>query len=402
MKAVVFHAVGDIRLEEVPDPVLKDPTDAIVRLTSSAICGTDLHFVRGTFAGFVAGQILGHEGVGIVEGVGAQVRNIKVGRRVVIPSTVGCGNCQFCARELYAQCDNANPAGKLAGTVFYGGPEATGNLPGFQAQKARVLWADVNLVPVPDGITDDQAILVSDILTTAWFGTELAEVGEGDDVLVFGCGPVGQLAIACAKLRGARVIAVDRLADRLEVARRQGADVIDFDAEKVPEAVLRLTNGDGASKVIDLVGVDAMVPQRGPGVPDRAERKEIDRERKAATPDAHQQGDHWVAGDNPTQVLSWSVECVAKAGTIAIVGVYPPTIDAYPIGAAINKNLTIRMGVCNHRRYVDEMFELILAGRLDPSTIITQDEPITDVIAAYEAFDERRQGWMKVELEPAE
>ena len=137
-------------------------------------------------------------------------------------------------------------------------------------------------------------------------------------------------------------------------------------------------------------------------MPGRSEKEEIGRERAAATPDAHTHGDHWVAGDNPTQVLSWSVECVAKAGIIAIVGVYPPTIDAYPIGAAINKNLTIRMGVCNHRRYVDKMFEFILAGRLDPSTIITQDEPMSDVIAAYEAFDERRPGWLKVELEPAQ
>jgi threonine dehydrogenase-like Zn-dependent dehydrogenase len=401
MQAVVFHAVGDFRLEEVPDPVIQAPTDALVRLTSSAICGTDLHFVRGTFAGFVEGQILGHEGVGVVESVGAEVRNLRVGQRVVIPSTVGCGECQFCQRELYAQCDNANPGGKLAGTVFYGGPKATGNLPGLQAEKARILYADVNLVPIPDGVSDDQAILVSDILTTAWFGTELAEVEGGDNVLILGCGPVGQLAIASAKLRGARVIAVDRLPDRLEAAQRQGADVIDFDEEKVLDAVLRLTNGDGAAKVIDLVGVDAQYPQDGPGEPRPADKKQIAEERRSDTPEANMQGDHWVAGDHPTQALEWSVECVAKAGIIAIVGVYPPTITSYPIGTAINKNLTIRMGVCNHRRYVDVMFDHILAGRLDPTKIITQVEPIRDVIAAYEAFDERRSGWMKVELQPA-
>jgi threonine dehydrogenase-like Zn-dependent dehydrogenase len=256
-------------------------------------------------------------------------------------------------------------------------------------------------VPIPDGISDDQAILVSDILTTAWFGTELAEVEPGDSVLIFGCGPVGQLAIASAKVRGARVIAVDRLPDRLDKARQQGAEVINFDEEKVRDAVLRLTDGDGAAKVIDLVGVDAEHPQHGPGEPGRDEETTIAAERRSDTPDANTHGHHWVAGDNPTQVLEWSVECVAKAGIIAIVGVYPPTISSYPIGTAINKNLTIRMGVCNHRRYVDVMFDYILAGRLDPTTIITQVEPIKDVIQAYEAFDERRPGWLKVELQPA-
>jgi threonine dehydrogenase-like Zn-dependent dehydrogenase len=398
MKAVVIHGIGDIRLEDVPDPKLEAPTDAIVRLTASAICGTDLHFVRGTFSGFVDGQILGHEGVGIVESVGTGVKNIRVGQRVVIPSTVGCGECQFCRRELYSQCDNANPGGKLAGSVFYGGPEATGNLPGFQAEKARVLYADVNLVPVPDGVTDDQALLVSDILTTAWFGTELAEVGDGDDVVVFGCGPVGQLAIALAALRGARVIAVDRLPDRLEAARKQGVDVINFDQEKVVDAVRRMTNGDGAAKVMDFVGVDAQHPQQGPGEPSSEERDEIAQVRQSATPDAITHGDHWVAGDNPTQVLQWAVECVAKAGIIAIAGVYPPTVNSYPIGTAINKNLTIRMGICDHRRYVAEMFDYIVSGRLDPAKIITQVEPIADVLQAYAAFDDRQPGWMKVEL----
>ncbi|MFG1885234.1 alcohol dehydrogenase catalytic domain-containing protein [Micromonospora sp. NPDC049102] len=400
MKAVVFHAVGDIRLEDVPEPTLQAPTDAIVRLTGSAICGTDLHFVRGTFTGFDEGQILGHEGVGVVESVGSDVKNIKVGQRVVIPSTVGCGECKFCRRELYAQCDRANPGGKLAGSVFYGGPVATGNLPGLQAEKARVLYADVNLVPIPDGITDDQAVIVSDILTTAWFGTELAEVEEGDDVLIFGCGPVGQLAIASAKLKGARVIAVDRLTERLQAAKRQGADTINFDEEKVVDAVLRLTDGDGAAKVIDLVGIDAQHPQQGPGVPGKDEAAAIAQVRKSATPDAIRSGDHWVAGDNPAQVLEWAVECAAKVGTIAIVGVYPPTISSYPIGTAINKNLTIRMGICNHRRYVQVIFDHILAGRLDPTKIVTQDEPIADIIEAYEAFDHRRKGWLKVEVQP--
>jgi threonine dehydrogenase-like Zn-dependent dehydrogenase len=400
MKAVVFHKVGDIRLEDVSEPTIKNPKDAVVRLTVSAICGTDLHFVRGTFAGLRDGQILGHEGVGIVESIGPEVKSIPVGQRVIIPSTVGCGECQFCRRELYAQCDNANPGGKLAGTVFFGGPVETGDLPGLQAEKALVPYADVGLVPIPDTISDDDAILLSDILPTAWFGTELAEVREGENVLIFGCGPVGQLAIACAKLKGGRVIAVDRLTDRLEVAKRQGAEVINFDETDVAEAVLKLTDGDGAAHVIDLVGVDAQHPQHGPGAPSVLAKAKGTFDQLIAEPHAHTHGEHWVAGDHPTQVLEWSVKCVAKVGTIAIVGVYPPTINSYPIGTAINKNLTIRMGICNHRRYMSVLIDHILAGRLAPSKILTQVEHLSDVIGAYEAFDQRQPGWMKVELQP--
>jgi threonine dehydrogenase-like Zn-dependent dehydrogenase len=401
MKAVVFHAVGDIRLEDVPEPTIQSPKDAVVRLTSSAICGTDLHFVRGTFSGIKEGQILGHEGVGVVESVGPEVRNIRVGQRVIVPSTIGCGECQFCQRELYAQCDNANPKGKLAGSVFFGGPEDTGDLKGLQAEKARVPYADVTLVPIPDNLSDDQAILLSDILPTAWFGTELAEVKDDHNVLIFGCGPVGQLAIACAKLKGARVIAVDRLPDRLETARRQGAEVINFDEVDVREAVLKLTNGDGATSVIDLVGVDAQHPQHGPGAPGLLDKAKAAINQVLTEPTAHQHGEHWIAGDKPTQVLEWAVQCVAKVGTIAIIGVYPPTITSYPIGVAINKNLTIRMGICNHRRYMEVLIEHVLAGRLDPAKILTQVEPMTDALEAYKAFDARQPGWMKVELDPA-
>lgn len=403
MKAVVFHGVGDIRLEEVAEPILEEPTDAIVRLTSSAICGTDLHFVRGTFGGMSKGHILGHEGVGIVESVGPEVKNIQVGQRVIIPSTIGCGKCQFCRKEFYAQCDNANPGGKLAGGAFYGGPDITGGYHGLQAEKARALFADAMLVPIPDSLSDEQAILLSDLMPTAWFATELVDLKEGENVLIFGCGPVGQLTIAAALLKGGRVIAVDRLPDRLEMARQQGADVINFDEENVKEAVLKLTDGDGAPKVIDVVGVDAQHPQHGPNEPGLLAKAKETFDRVLAEPETlHAHGEHWIPGDNPTQALEWAVECVAKVGTIAIVGVYPPTIASYPIGTAINKNLTIRMGVCNHRRYMEVLIDHVLAGRLDPAKILTQVEPMTDAIEAYKAFDERQPGWMKVELEPAD
>ena len=402
MKAVVFHAVTDIRIDDVPEPQIEDPKDAVVRLTASAICGTDLHFVRGTFSGMKKGQILGHEGVGIVEAVGPQVSRIRVGQRVIIPSTVGCGECKYCRDGYFAQCDNANPMGKRAGTSFFGGPEAAGGLKGLQAELARVPWADTNLVPIPDGITDDQAILMSDILPTAWFGADLAGIEPGDTVAVFGCGPVGQLVIASAMVMGAgRVIAIDRLPGRLEMARRQGAETINFDDSSPPERLVEMTDGDGPKRVIDAVGVDAQHAHHGDAKPGFFDRQRIAKEQKAIEPEAHASGHHYVAGDNPTQVLDWAVEAVAKAGTLSIIGVYPPTDRSFPIGMAMNKNLTLRMGNCNHRRYYDVLIEHVRSGKLDPVKILTEVEPMTGALEAYKAFDERQPGWIKVELQPA-
>jgi threonine dehydrogenase-like Zn-dependent dehydrogenase len=401
MKAVIFHAIGDIRVEDVPEPTIEAPTDAVVRLTASAICGTDLHFVRGTFSGVDKGQILGHEAIGIVESVGPEVTAIQVGQRVIIPSTIGCGHCQFCEKQFYAQCDNANPGGKLAGTAFFGGPAAAGGYKGLQAEKARVPWADTNLVPVPDTISDDQAILMSDILPTAWFGADLAQIEEGDHVVVFGCGPVGQLAIASAQVMGGKVIAVDRLPDRLDMARRQGAETVNFDEVEPVEAIRKLTGGDGARRVIDAVGVDAQHAHDGPAKPGLLGKVADAVEQRLIEPAAKTIGKHFIAGDSPNQALNWAVEAVAKGGTIAIIGVYPPTDTHFPIGAAMNKNLTLRMGNANHRRYYDVLLDLVASGKLDPVRILTQVEPMTGAIDAYKAFDERQPGWIKVELEPA-
>jgi threonine dehydrogenase-like Zn-dependent dehydrogenase len=246
MKAVVFRGVGDIRLEDVPEPKIEQPTDAIVRLTASAICGTDLHFVRGTVPGLKEGTILGHEGVGVVESIGKGVRNLDAGDRVVIPSTIACGYCSYCRAGYYACCDNANPQGKEGGTAFFGGPEESGPFNGLQAEKARVPFASVGLVKLPDEVSDDQAILLSDIFPTAWFGARLAEIEPGNTVAVFGCGPVGQLAIASAKLmRAGRILAVDTIESRLDMARAQGAEVIDFEKDDPVEALVELTGGIG-------------------------------------------------------------------------------------------------------------------------------------------------------------
>src|SRR4051812_14574102 len=271
MKAVVWHGVGDIRLDDVAEPTLQDPEDAVVRLTSSAICGTDLHFVRGTMAGMKPGTILGHEGVGVVEELGPNVRNLERGERVVICSTIGCGTCSYCRAGYFAQCDKANPNGPQAGTAFFGGPEPTGPFDGLQAEKARIPYAHTTLVRLPDEVSDEQAILISDIFPTGWFGARLAEVGDGDTVVVFGAGPVGVFAVVSAKLQGAgRVLCVDQHADRLAMARRAGAETIDFSAEDPVDAIRELTGGIGPDRAIDAVGIDAERAHDGPAA-DRTE-----------------------------------------------------------------------------------------------------------------------------------
>jgi threonine dehydrogenase-like Zn-dependent dehydrogenase len=402
MKAVVFRGVGDIRIEDVPEPKIEQPTDAIVRLTSSAICGTDLHFVRGTASGVKPGTILGHEGVGTVEEVGAMVRNLEVGDRVVIPSTIACGSCSYCRAGYFAQCDNANPGGKQAGTAFFGGPAENGGFPGMQAEKVRVPFANVGLVKLPDAISDDQAILLSDIFPTGYFAAEMAEIEPGDTVAVFGCGPVGQFAIASAKLmRAGRIIAVDNKDDRLSMARRQGAEIVNFDKEDPVKTILALTGEIGVDRAIDAVGVDAQHAHHGPAKAGRKDKKSFEKEVEAVAPKTNPRNENWVPGDAPTQALRWAIDALAKAGTLSIVGVYPPTAESFPIGKAMNRNLTINMGNCHHRKYIPLLIELVETGVVDPTEILTQAEPLSGAIEAYEAFDRRDPGWIKVELVPA-
>lgn len=398
MKAVVFHGVGDIRWEDVADPKIEQASDAIVRLTSSAICGTDLHMVRGTMPGMKPGTVLGHEGVGIVEEAGKGVRNLKRGDRVVVPSTIACGSCVYCRAGYFAQCDDANPNGPQAGTAFFGGPETTGPFNGLQAEYARIPFANVGLIRLPDDVTDDQAILVSDIIPTGYFGADLAEIRDGDVVAVWGCGPVGQFAIQGAQRRGAtRVIAVDCLADRLQMAAGQGAEVVDFGKEDPVEAIKSLTRGIGVDRAIDVVGIDALAPQQGPAAAS-VDRERQSAEAKRAAPDRNPRGGQWVPGNAPTQALDWAVQGLAKAGTLGIIGVYPESMHSFPIGQAMNRNITVKMGNCNHRKYVPHIVELIRSNAIDPETVLTQREPLTNVLDAYAAFDRREPGWIKVRL----
>jgi len=403
MKAVVFYGMGDIRITDAPDPKIQQRTDAIVRLTASAICGTDLHMVRGTMPGMEPGTILGHEGVGVVEELGPDVRNLKAGDRVVIPSTIACGTCSYCRAGYFAQCDQANPNGPRAGTAFFGGPKTTGPFNGLQAERSRVPYANVGLIKVPDEVSDEQAIMLSDIVPTGYFGADLAEIKHGDTVAVFGCGPVGQFAIASAFLQGAaRVLAVDTIASRLDMARTQGSEVIDFQAEDPVQAILRLTGGIGVDRAIDAVGVDATQPHTGPVTAQTQKQAstfqhEIEQIAQLTNP----RGDNWHPGDAPSLALSWAVEVLAKAGTLGIVGVYPETARTFPIGTAMNKNLTVKMGNCHHRRYIPMLIDLVRRGTMDPAKILTQTEPLTSAIEAYKAFDTRQPGWIKVKLQPA-
>jgi len=380
MKAVVYYGVGDIRFEDVAEPRIEDPHDALVRITTAAICGTDLHFVRGTLPGMEPGTILGHEGVGIVEEVGAEVRNISPGDRVVISPTVACGYCSYCRAGYFSQCDNANPMGRRAGTTYLGSPKSNGGLNGLQAEKARVPFANVGLVKLPDDVSDDEAILLADIFPTGYFGAELAEIRTGDTVAVYGCGPVGMFVILSAFMMGAgRVLAVDRISSRLTMARKLGAEVIDFGSENPVEAVMDLTGGIGVDRCVDAVGVDAESPVSGPAA-----------EAGGQPP-----------GGSQAQALHWAVDSLAKAGSLSVVGVYPVSVNAFPWGKAMNMNLTIKAGNCNHRSYIPTLLELTASGAVDPEQVLTDIEPMTNALEAYKAFEERQPGWIKVELVPA-
>ena len=354
-----------MRLENVPEPKIKNPDDAIIRITSSAICGTDLHFIRGTFSGMKKGRIIGHEAVGVVEEVGKQVRNLRVGDRVV---------------------------------VFYGGPEAAGGLDGLQAEYALTPYAATNLIKLPEEITDDQAIMMSDILPTSYQAAEMARIKPGDTVAIFGCGPVGQMAILCAQhMEAGRVFAIDQVQSRLDLARQHGAEIINFAKEDPIEVLREYTLGSGPDCVIDAVGVDATCSHTS-----AAQKRQFAEQMKTVAPDARTaEKKGWWQGGAPTQVLEWAVDAVAKAGTISIIGVYPPTLENYPIGKAMNKNLRLNMGNCNHRKYLPRLVELVRSGVMRPEQFFTQRQPMMSAIDAYRHFDQHEPGWMKVKLEPS-
>ncbi|WP_182359976.1 alcohol dehydrogenase catalytic domain-containing protein [Tomitella gaofuii] len=397
MKAIVWHAPGDIRLDDVAEPAIEEPTDAIVKITRTAICGTDLHAVRGSLPGMREGTVLGHEAVGTVEELGSAVRGFRRGDRVVICSTVSCGSCSYCRAGHTAQCDNANPHGPGAGTCFFGGPEPTGPVNGLQAEYARIPWASSTMVRVPDALGDDAALMVSDVLPTGWFGARIAQVSAGDTVAVLGAGIVGQCAIASAKRQGARrVIAVDSVRSRLDVAQSQNAEIVDFTQEDPVTAVHQLTLGIGVDRVIDAVGVDAFRPRSGPAADALpASPETFDAEQAVSAPDASPDGGQWQPGDAPSLALRWAAKMTAKAGSIGIAGVYPQGFDRCPVGVIQQRNLTVQGGNCNHSRHVPHLLEMVTRGTIDPTAFITRRTQPADAIEAYRAFDLREDGWLK-------
>ena len=261
-------------------------------------------------------------------------------------------------------------------------------------------FANIGLVRVPDDIRNGDAVVLSDILPTGYFGAELARIKSGNTVAVFGCGPVGLFAIKSAFLMGAsQVFAVDKVTARLEIARSFGAEIIDFESEDPIEAILELTGGIGADRVIDAVGIDADHPHSGPAFEHEKDQvSEFDEQLKQVAPEAHPEGPVWKPGDGPGQVMNWAVEAIAKAGTMSIIGVYPETVRFFPLGKVMNKNLKINMGNCNHRRYIPMLMDMIQEGEIRPQEVISHIETLTGAIDAYKAFDQRREGWVKVEL----
>lgn len=401
MKAVVFKGVGNIALEDVKDPVIQDPKDAIVRITMSAICGTDLHMVRGTIAGVQEGTILGHEAVGVVEHIGTDVHHVKVGDRVIVPSTIACGECDYCKRGIYAQCDKANPHGADSGTPFFGGPQSSGPFNGMQAEKVRVPYADVGLIKIPADLKDEEVILLSDILPTSYMAVEMANPQPHESVAVFGCGPVGQLAIVVLKKYGVKTIfAIDRIPSRLALAKKQGAHVINFDEQDPVASLKKLTHGQGPDKIIDAVGVDADHPAYSwlSTLKNWKTLSEFKRELKKIAPKTNSCKGNWVPGNGPSQVLRWAVECIAKAGTLSIIGVYAEHSMVLPLGKAMGKNLTLRMGNCNHRAYIPKLLEWVSTQEVHLDQFLTHRVAFDGVIDAYKHFDKREDGWIKVAL----
>ena len=285
--------------------------------------------------------------------------------------------------------------------MFFGGPEAAGGLDGLQAEFARIPFAGATLVRLPDEITDDQAVLMSDILPTSYMAAVMAEIKPSDTVAIFGCGPVGLFAITCAQHLGAgRVFAVDNVASRLDMARSHGAEIINFDQEDPIEVLKELTQGSGPDRTIDAVGVDAAAPTKGPAADPKSARQ-FKKELQEIAQEGLPREKAFRPGGAPSQALKWAIEAAAKAGTVSVIGVYSAPIQGFPIEKVLEKNLTLKAGNCNHRRYMPDMIELVRSGVIRPEEFLTQKEPIQSAIDAYRSFAQHERGWIKVKLEPA-
>jgi threonine dehydrogenase-like Zn-dependent dehydrogenase len=395
MKAVAWHGTHDVRVDTVPDPTIEKPTDAIIRVTSSGICGSDLHLyeVLGPFID--AGDILGHEPMGIVEEVGAEVTRIKPGDRVVIPFNISCGHCYMCDRGLQSQCETTQVHGQDTGAALFGYTKLYGQVPGGQAQYLRVPHADYGPIKVPDGPDDDRFVYLSDVLPTAWQAVEYANVPEGETVLVLGLGPIGEMSTRIAQHRGAgKVIAVDLVTDRLERARAHGVEALDLEQYNgdLPDAVRELTDGRGPISVIDAVGMEA----HGSPIGKLAHRL------AGMLPDVIARPMTEKAGIDRLAAIHSAIELVQRGGTISLSGVYGGAVSPMPLIQMFDKQINMRMGQANVKRWIDDLLPLV-TGDSDPLGVedfATHHVPLDEAPHAYEIFQKKEDGAFKILLKP--
>jgi threonine dehydrogenase-like Zn-dependent dehydrogenase len=377
MKALCWHGKSDMRYETVPDPRIEDPRDAIIKVTACAICGSDLHIYNGVIPEMEKGDVIGHETMGEVVEVGRENRKLKVGDRVVVPFTISCGECFFCKRGYYSGCERSNsPAG------LFGYSHLLGGYPGGQAEFLRVPFADVGPIKVPEGLTDEQVLFLSDIFPTGYMAAEFCNIQRGDTIAVWGCGPVGQFAIRSAFLLGAgRVIAIDTVPERLAMASAAGAETLDFMKEDIYDGIQELTSGRGADACIDAVGTEPHTTASFDSILDRV---------KVAT---------FMGTDRP-HVVRQAIHCCRNFGTVSVVGVYGGYLDKIPMGSAINRGLTFRMAQTPVQHYMPRLLALIEEGKIDPSFIVTDRARLEDGPALYQKFRDKKDGCIKVVMTP--
>lgn len=388
MKAVRYYGKEDLRVEHVPDPVLLNPRDAIVKVTSTAICGSDLHIYGGFIPTMERGDILGHEFMGEVVEVGRDVTTLSVGDRVVVPFTIACGRCYFCRRQLWSLCDNSNPNAWMAekvsgyaGSGLFGYSHMYGGYPGGQAEFVRVPFADVGPVKVPASLTDEQALFLSDIFPTGYMAAENCGIEPGDTVAVWGCGPVGQFAIRSARLLGAeRVIAIDRVPERLVMAAEGGAETLNYEQVDVAEHLRAMTGGQGPDRCIDAVGLEAHGTTLDAWY-DRVKAKA------------------YLATDRP-HALRQAINACRKGGTVSIPGVYGGFLDKFPLGAAFAKGLTLKMGQTHVHKYLPGLLQRIERGEIDPSFVVTHRVSLDEAPEMYRTFREKESDCIKVVMTP--
>lgn len=389
MRALCWQRKGIVQVDTVPDPTILNPHDAILRITSTAICGSDLHLLNGVVKTMEAGDIMGHEFMGEIVETGSGVKNLRAGDRVVVPFTISCGQCVYCQSDLWSLCDNTNPNAWIPEKAFgqttsglFGFSHMNGGYTGGQAEYVRVPFADVGPLKVPSGIPDDKLLFLSDIFPTGYAAVERCKIKRSDVVAIWGCGPVGQMAIRSAFILGAaKVIAIDRYAARLEMAEKGGTETIDYeDCDDLEDELKLRTGGRGPDLCVDAVGMEA----HGTTVVAK-----LDRAKQAMM----------LETDRP-YVLRQVIQCCRKGGQVSLPGVYVGLVDNFPIGVAFNKGLTLTMGQTHMQKYMRPLFDLVEAGRIDPSEIITHRVSLEDAPAAYRIFRDKEDDAVKFVLTP--